>query len=86
MGGACSTHGARRGAYRVMWETQRKGDHLENIRVGVRIILRNTVSKWVGDGWVGWIYLSQNRDRWRALVNAVMNIWVPQNTGDVLAS
>ena len=24
-----------------------------------------------------WISVVQNRDRWRALVNAVMNLWVP---------
>jgi hypothetical protein len=29
-------------------------------------------------GWadVGWIGLAQDRDRWRALVNVVMNLWV----------
>ena len=28
-------------------------------------------------GDMDWIDLAQNRDRWRAPVNAVMNIWVP---------
>jgi hypothetical protein len=30
-----------------------------------------------GWGGVDWIGLSQNRDKWKALVNAVMNIMVP---------
>jgi hypothetical protein len=28
-------------------------------------------------GGLDWIELSQNRDRWQGLVNAVMNLWVP---------
>jgi transposase len=30
-------------------------------------------------GWYGvvWIDMAQDRDQWRALVNTVLNIWVP---------
>jgi len=30
-------------------------------------------------GWKGmdWIGVSQDKDRWRAFLNAVMNLWVP---------
>ena len=31
----------------------------------------------VGYGGVDWIELVEDRDRWRALVNVVMNLWVP---------
>jgi hypothetical protein len=30
-----------------------------------------------GEGDVDWIGLAEDRDRWRALVNAVMNLRVP---------
>ena len=31
----------------------------------------------MGQGDMDWINLAQVRDRWRALVNTVMNHWVP---------
>jgi hypothetical protein len=40
----------------------------------------------IGFGDVDWIQWAQNRDRWRALVNTVMNIRVPQNAGNFLTS
>jgi hypothetical protein len=30
--------------------------------------------RWCG---MDWIDLAEGRDQWRALVNAVMNLWVP---------
>jgi hypothetical protein len=27
-------------------------------------------------GWGDWIRLAQNRDRWRAVLSAVMNLWI----------
>jgi hypothetical protein len=40
----------------------------DNIKMDLREIV-------FGD--VNWIDLAQDRDRWRALVNTVMNLWVP---------
>jgi hypothetical protein len=33
----------------------------------------------VGWGGMDWIDMAQDRDRWRALMSAVMNLRVPQN-------
>jgi hypothetical protein len=35
---------------------------------------------------IDWIDLAQDRDRWQALVNAVMDLWFPQNAGSFLSS
>jgi hypothetical protein len=37
-------------------------------------------------GRLDWIDQAQDRDSWWALVNAVMNIWIPQNAGNFLTN
>ena len=49
-------------------------DHLGDPGVDGRIILRWIFREW--DVRMDWIELAQNRDRWRALVNAAMNLRV----------
>jgi hypothetical protein len=39
----------------------------------------------VGWGDVDWIGLTQDRNRWRALVNSAMNLGVPKNAGKLLS-
>jgi hypothetical protein len=40
----------------------------------------------VGCGYMEWIGLAQDRDRWRTLVSEVMNLRVPRNAGNFLTS
>jgi len=40
----------------------------------------------VGWGCMNWIDLAQDRDKWRTLVNAVMNIRISSTTGNILTS
>jgi hypothetical protein len=50
-------------------------DHLGDPGVDGRIILSWIFRKWDVEG-MEWIKMAQDRDRWQALVNVVMNIWV----------
>ena len=75
LAGHVARMGERRDAYRVLVgkpegkrplrRTRRRWD--DNIKMDLQE---------VGCGGMGWIELVQNRDRWRALVNAIMNLRV----------
>ena len=54
----------------------KEGDQLEDPDVDGRIILKLIFERLDGGG-IDWIDLAQDRDRWRAVVNAVMNLRVP---------
>jgi hypothetical protein len=49
---------------------------LEDPGVDGRIIVKWIFKKWDGGG-LDWIDMAQDRDRWRAVVNVVMNLRVP---------
>ena len=71
---------------RFWWGNLREMDHLED--VGLRSwkdnIKLDLQEERCGD--MDWIDLAQNRDMWRALVNAVINFLVPLNEVNFLTS
>jgi hypothetical protein len=68
--------GRRRMHIGYWWESQKERDHLGRPR---RRWVDNIKMDLTEIGWDGmdWIYLAQDKDQWRALVNTVMNIRVP---------
>ena len=58
------------------WIDLSERNHLGDPGVDGRTILR-LIFREVGCGGMDWIELAQDRDRWWALVNAVMNFRVP---------
>jgi hypothetical protein len=76
MGGAFSVEGEERGVYRVLVgkpEGKRSlGRPRRRREDNIRIDLQE-----VECGGMEWIGLAQDRDRWRAIVDEVMNLWVP---------
>jgi hypothetical protein len=66
----------KREVYTGIWRRDlRQGDHLGDPGVDGRVILKWIFKIW--DGGMVWIELAEDRDRWRALVNAVMNLRFP---------
>jgi hypothetical protein len=76
MGGACSTNGENKNAYRILTgkpEGKRPlGRRRHRWEESIRMDLRE-------NGWGGmdWIDLAQDRDQWRDILNTVMNLRVP---------
>jgi hypothetical protein len=67
--------GEKRGAYRILVGRPEGRRPLGRPRHRWEVILKWIFKRF--DGGMDWIELVEVRDRWRALVNAIMNLWVP---------
>jgi hypothetical protein len=72
MGEACSAYGGEDRPIQGFGEKPEGKRPLGRPSVDIKMDLQE-----VGCGGMDWIELSQDRDRWRALVNAIMNLRVP---------
>jgi len=76
MGGACGTYGGEKSAYRILVgkpeEKRTHGRPRRRWEDNIKIELQE-----VGCEGMDWIDVAQDRDRWRALVNAVMYLRFP---------
>jgi hypothetical protein len=61
-------------AYRILVGKPEGNSQQENQDVDGWTILQQMLERWDG---MDWIDLAQDRDQWRALVNAEMNLGVP---------
>jgi len=76
MGGTCSTYGEKRGVYSIL-VAKRKGKRpLGRPRRRWEDNIKIDLQEAGCEGMV-WIELAQDRDKWLAVVNAVMNLRVP---------
>ena len=69
--------GVERGCAGSWWGSRREGDHWGDLGVDGWIILGRISRRWDVGTYMDWIRLAQDRDSWRMLVSAVMNVRVP---------
>jgi len=77
--------GERRGVYRVLVRKPKGKRLLGRPRHRWEDTIKMDIQE-VGWGVMDWIDLAQDGDSWRALLNAVINLQVPQNAGNFLTS